>query len=103
MGMGKKLEKPDKLCSKKTVRIKHHSLHSIIVTKTGIMFFKIQYISFNLVAGTSNILILWQFSKTIPSLEVSPLVTSNTCSDFVLLSCTVIPRLTSDPANEFFG
>jgi len=42
MGMGKKVEKPDKFCSKKTVQIKHHSLHSIVVMKTGIMIFKIQ-------------------------------------------------------------
>ena len=40
--MGKEVEKPDKLCSKETVRIKHHSPHSIIIMKTGIMFFKIQ-------------------------------------------------------------
>jgi len=42
MGMGKKVEKPDKLCSRKTVRIKHHSLHSTVVMKNGIMIFKIR-------------------------------------------------------------
>jgi hypothetical protein len=42
MGAGKKVEKPDKLCSKETVRINRHSLHSIFVMKTGIMIFKIQ-------------------------------------------------------------
>jgi hypothetical protein len=40
--MGKKVQKPDKLCSKKTVQIQHHNLYSIILMRTGIMIFKIQ-------------------------------------------------------------